>query len=492
MSNLFSILDMGKRTMQAYQSALQTSSQNISSAGDPKYHRQVAVIRPTPGMPYRGPSAFSRAIQLGTGVSLNSITRRRDVFVENQIRQVDQRLGRLESEELGLSRLEVIFNEFSGSSSFNSTLSEFFNAWEALAQEPPNPAFRAELRVKGEALAGDLRSAYEELELIQGGFAEDIQIRIDRVNSLLEQLAEVHRDIGRSKVGPFAAHDLMDLRDSVVSEIADLTDIRVFEDTDGTVSLFLGGVAIIRREEVNKLQVVSKESEGGSIQLSKVVVSRIRRLSDVQIKAGAIGGLLNVQDEIIPDLMKNLDEVAYRLSREINVAHQNGTGLDGESGRSFFQFNLPSGAVVSGTEEVLLEAPVRAAATIALTGDIKTNLNNIAAGQSGARGDNSAANQIVQVRDKLLFADDTLNVFDFYNSSVVTFGGRTQANARQLNSAELIREQLESRYQDISGVSIDEELVDILIAQSVFQAAARLMTTIDGMTDTVINRMAPR
>jgi flagellar hook-associated protein 1 FlgK len=190
--------------------------------------------------------------------------------------------------------------------------------------------------------------------------------------------------------------------------------------------------------------------------------------------------------------MKNLDEVAYRLSREINVAHQNGTGLDGESGRSFFQFNLPSGAVVSGTEEVLLEAPVRAAATIALTGDIKTNLNNIAAGQSGARGDNSAANQIVQVRDKLLFADDTLNVFDFYNSSVVTFGGRTQANARQLNSAELIREQLESRYQDISGVSIDEELVDILIAQSVFQAAARLMTTIDGMTDTVINRMAPR
>ncbi|HIO79629.1 TPA: flagellar hook-associated protein FlgK, partial [Candidatus Poribacteria bacterium] len=311
MSNLFSILDMGKRTMQAYQSALQTSSQNISSAGDPKYHRQVAVIRPTPGMPYRGPSAFSRAIQLGTGVSLNSITRRRDVFVENQIRQVDQRLGRLESEELGLSRLEVIFNEFSGSSSFNSTLSEFFNAWEALAQEPPNPAFRAELRVKGEALAGDLRSAYEELELIQGGFAEDIQIRIDRVNSLLEQLAEVHRDIGRSKVGPFAAHDLMDLRDSVVSEIADLTDIRVFEDTDGTVSLFLGGVAIIRREEVNKLQVVSKESEGGSIQLSKVVVSRIRRLSDVQIKAGAIGGLLNVQDEIIPDLMKNLDEVAY-------------------------------------------------------------------------------------------------------------------------------------------------------------------------------------
>ena len=115
MSNLFSILDMGRRTMQSYQSAIQTSEQNISSAGDPTYHRQVAVIRPTPGMPYRGPSAFSRAIQLGTGVSLTSITRRRDIFVENQIRQVDQRLGRLESEELGLSRLEVVFNEFSGS-----------------------------------------------------------------------------------------------------------------------------------------------------------------------------------------------------------------------------------------------------------------------------------------------------------------------------------------------------------------------------------------
>ena len=98
----------------------------------------------------------------------------------------------------------------------------------------------------------------------------------------------------------------------------------------------------------------------------------------------------------------------------------------------------------------------------------------------------------MQVRDKLLFSDDTLNVFDFYNSSVVTLGGRTQSNARQLKSAELIREQLDSRYQDISGVSIDEELVDVLMAQNVFQAAARLMTTVDGMTDTVINRMAPR
>ena len=110
MSSLFSILDMGRRTMQSYQAAIQTSEQNISSAGDPTYHRQVAVIRPTPGMPYRGPSAFSRAIQLGTGGSLTSITRRRDIFVENQIRQVDQRLGRLESEELGLSRLEILMS----------------------------------------------------------------------------------------------------------------------------------------------------------------------------------------------------------------------------------------------------------------------------------------------------------------------------------------------------------------------------------------------
>ena len=84
------------------------------------------------------------------------------------------------------------------------------------------------MRAYGEALAGDLRSAYEELELIQAGFAEDVQIRVDRVNSLLEQLAEVHEDIGRSKVGPFPAHDLMDLRDGVVSEIADLVDVIVF------------------------------------------------------------------------------------------------------------------------------------------------------------------------------------------------------------------------------------------------------------------------
>merc|ERR1712098_831597 len=135
---------------------------------------------------------------------------------------------------------------------FNNTVSEFFNAWETLAQDPTDSAFRADLRTKAQAVAGDLRGFYTDLEELQPTFAEDIEIRVDRVNSLLRQLSVIHQDIS-SVAEPLEASNLLDLRDELVGEIAQLVDIRVLEQDNGTVMLMLDGNPLIQETEISEL-----------------------------------------------------------------------------------------------------------------------------------------------------------------------------------------------------------------------------------------------
>ena len=503
MSTLFSILEMSRRSMQTHQAAIQTNQQNVSNAGNRAYHRQVPIITTTESIEYRGLSGLGRTIHLGTGSALARLDRKRDLFIETQVRYADQRLNRLEEEQKGIQQMEIIFNSLS-EYNFNNTVSEFFNAWETLAQDPTDSAFRADLRTKAQAVAGDLRGFYTDLEELQPTFAEDIEIRVDRVNSLLRQLSVIHQDIS-SVAEPLEASNLLDLRDELVGEIAQLVDIRVLEQDNGTVMLMLDGNPLIQETEISELQVRPKRPFGGSMDTSvsvserllEVVLNQPGQTSEITIQSGAIAGLLRMQDEIIPTALNNLDRFAYTFARQVNRAHQAGRGLTGSNGVPFFQFNLPDAdATVSyGVEESAppeTAPPARAAATIRMAPEVAGNLNLIATAIGTARGDNQNALAMVSLQDELFFEEKTLAFLDFYNTSVASLGGLSEENERRVNTTQLVRDQLEARWQSVSGVSLDEELVSMMQYQSIFEAAARMMSTIDQMTDTVINRMAPR
>ena len=104
MSTLFSILEMSRRSMQTHQAAIQTNQQNVSNAGNRAYHRQVPIISTTESIEHRGLSGLGRTIHLGTGSALARLDRKRDVFIETQIRYADQRLNQLEEEQKGIQK----------------------------------------------------------------------------------------------------------------------------------------------------------------------------------------------------------------------------------------------------------------------------------------------------------------------------------------------------------------------------------------------------
>merc|ERR1712000_123699 len=172
-------------------------------------------------------------------------------------------------------------------------------AWETLAQDPTDSAFRADLRTKAQAVVGDLRGFYTDLEELQPTFAKDIEIRVDRVNSLLHQLSIIQQDIsGRSE--PLEASNLLDLRDELVGEIAQLVDVRVLEKDNGTVMLMIDGNPLIQETEISELQVRPKKPFGNSMdtstsvseQLVEVVLTQPGQTREITIQSGAIAGLL--------------------------------------------------------------------------------------------------------------------------------------------------------------------------------------------------------
>jgi flagellar hook-associated protein 1 FlgK len=314
----------------------------------------------------------------------------------------------------------------------------------------------------------------------------------------------IHEDIS-SVAEPTEAANLLDLRDELVGEIAQLVDVRVIEQDTGTVMIMLDGNPLIQETEVNELKVIPKKPLDGAMdtttaiseQLVDVVLKQPGQTRDVTIRGGAIAGLLRMQDEIIPQTLKNLDRFAYTFVRQINSVHQSGRGLTGSNGQSLFQFNLPdaNGTVSYGTNETAppeSQPPSRVAATIKMAPEVAGNLNLIATAKGTARGENENALEMVSLQNALFFEEGTLSFTDFYNTSVASLGGLSDENERRVNTTQLVRDQLEARWQSVSGVSLDEELVTMMQYQSIFEAAARMMSTIDQMTDTVINRMAPR
>lgn len=497
----FGALELNKRTLHAQQAALQTSQQNVSNANTPGYHRQRAIMTSTPGMLVSGLAGMGRKALLGTGTQVSQITRIRDYFVDKQVALTKQKLGELTEEQNGLERIEIIFNELTKNVDLNNSMAEFWNSWETLAQDPGNLAFRIDLKGKAVGMAQDLNRLYTELEELQPNFGEDIRIKVSRLNSLTKQLARLNRDILRveAQIAPdfsrVEANELRDQRDLLISKISELTDVKIVNMKNGTVNLYIDGKLIVQDFSAYELEVVPRTEEEVAVPgqvLVDVMISRYSELEDreITIRNGEIGGLLDLQDEIIPHYLERLDELAVTIMREINELHKSGIGLDGSTNTRFFVYT-PGGTTDErdGTDIQSRQDTSRAAATMRVSDEILQDLDKIAAAKTYARGDNSNAQEIAGLRDKLFFAGDALTFDAFYNSVVTSLGSQTEETGRLVQSAEAVLDQLVNKRESISGVSLDEELINMVQFQHVFEAAARITTTVDGMLETVINRM---
>ncbi len=459
MAGLFDGLEMGKRALSTHQLWLNTIGHNISNVNTPGYTRQRVAISTTP--PLEMPIG-----QVGTGVKADEIRSIRDLFLNQQYRQENKTLGQWTAMEKTLSQVEALFSE-PNSDSLGDLLDKFWASWSDLANNPESVAARTALKEQTNLLTSGLHRIYNHLTDLRQSVDNDAALLVQKVNDLSSELASLNQQIARSELGGQNANDLRDRRDYLIDQLSEYVDVNVVEQKNNTVTVMVGALTIV--DGTSSFMLSTQKKGAGLIASSEIVWAGTTK--PIKNLNGQLKGLVDTRDNVIPKYLEYLDNIAESLITGVNALHQTGYGLDGSTGLNFFD-------------------PLNtSAASIQLNAMIDLDINRIAASKDGEVGDNVNALAIADLKNSPQMMRGTASINEFYNSMIGELGVETGKAKNLKTNYELLTEQVENARQSVQGVSLDEEMAQMIKYQHAFDAAARVITTMDQALETVIQGM---
>lgn len=445
------------------QQMLDISAHNIANASTPGYSRQRAQI--TAAAPFSLP-AFNRTGlpgQLGTGVSIVSIDRIRDAFLDTQIAAQVSSGGYWSARENTLNGVESVFPEPSGSG-LGSALSRFWSAWEDVAADPGSTAARTAVLSETSSLAtrfvrdaGQLRSMITDVD-------QQVRGAIDEVNDLATRIAALNGQIQGIVVSGDNANDLEDQRSALIEQLSEIVPVQALRLPDGTVEILISGTDLVDHDQVRPL-VAGTDVSGHAVPTWSS--GGVPDVTD-----GRLAGLLELRDTTLTGYLDNLNQLAKAIADAVNAAHTAGVDAAGNAGLPLFTY-------VAGSE----------AGTLGLNAAVGSNPSLVvSAAVAGTPGDASIAARIADLRTSATFGSGTQTPADAYASFIGRIGTHSRQAAELAGNQALVVGQLQTRRESISGVSLDEEATDVIRFQQAYSASARVITAIDEMLDQLINR----
>lgn len=535
--SIFRLFDIGRSAIFASQTALQVTSHNVANANTPGYSRKEVILSIETPVAIRG--GF-----LGRGVTISDIRRTYDRFIQSQLLTQNQNYGRSAIMENILGQIEQIFNE-AKDTGLESALFDFFNAWNEVATNPEGIPQRTALIEKTKSLITTVKSM--ELSIVNTikHINEDISNTVKQINAIASHIAELNKNIVQIEAGlnREKATDLRDERDRLLNELSNLANISVYEDRNGSVTVTLGMRNLVSEEKVNPLSALKNKDGNFELYLGKFNITSF-------ILRGRLGGLLSVRDYIESNPLHSLRKLVASLNKEINILHRQGYGLDSSTGNDYFNplqissidlspgaditaiitdpssltldeyditfdgtnyyvHNKQTGALVlSGTyvsgnpinfdgievvitgsitpQDQFFISPMRDAITN--LGVAITDPQKIAAASSNTAlpGDNQNALQILSLFDSTLPNLGNTTLIGYLREIVSNVGTMSSAAHYSLGFDRNLLEEIKIRRESVSGVSLDEEAMNLIRFQRAFEAGARIIKVTDELLQTII------
>ena len=463
MGSTFFGLNVAVSGLLAQQRALNTVSHNLANASTPGYSRQrvdlaAALAHPVPALNTAvGPG------QIGTGVVAEQHTRVRDRFADITVRTQAALVGEWGAMASGLRALDTLIDE-PGETGITALLSRYWSSWQGLTTQPDSAASREAVRAAGVGLAeglGDLRA-----RLGQAVDEADARIglQVDRVNELAAQVNQVNQRIAAIAATGQQPNDLRDLRDALVDELSGYASITVTAGADDKLSIAIGAQVLLdgSTDTVNPLAVDSAGAAtvGGA---------------GTTLASGSLRGLVDLRDAVVggpSGYIAQLDTLAGALIASVNGLHAAGVGMDGSTGAPFF----------TGTS----------AADIAVSPAVRASVDAIAAAgtAAGLPGDADTALAIAQLQFLVQpIGASTTTLDGFYQQIVARLGVDADRAYRMEQVQDGVLAAAHARRDSVSGVNMDEEAADMVRFTKSYNAAARMVTAVDEMLETLITRM---
>ncbi|NOZ74637.1 MAG: flagellar hook-associated protein FlgK [FCB group bacterium] len=446
---IIEMANVTRHSLLNYQSALDTTSRNIANMNTEGYkRRRVDMTRYSIG--------FSR---INGGLTENNIVRMRQRFVEDQLYMENERMGQYNMDEQILSRVEGIFGT-GNSNGLTDLMNEFWNGWEDLANNPESQPQRTILRNKGVSIAHWFNRVHGDIKALKTQIREEIQDTVRQTNQYLTQLADLNKNIQLNQ-----DNDMLDQRDIVLGKLSNLLDINIMENSDQSVVVSSGGQILVSRNSAYQLESEVTTTNG----YTQVQIRRSEGNKVLGIETGKLGGQLTNHNQRINSYLADLNTLATSLSSMVNSIHSSGYDLSGNTGTNFFNPDITGAGDFSVSAEILSDSSYIATATT-----------------SGDPGNGDIALSIAALRDNTSMPG-SVTLGEFYTILVGQIGQDVQnADFSKTNQSKVIQS-LENQMEATSGVSIDEEMTNLLQFEQGYQAAAKMVNAIDDFAKTILN-----
>ena len=452
----------------AAQRGLDVSGQNIANVNTAGYTRQRVEQQSVNGAVT--PAIHSVGDGIGSGVDSDAVIRIRDAFLEARAHTEAAATARLTVQSDALSQIEAAYRE-PGDTGIQKMMAEMWAGWSDVSNNPTELAARSQVLERLETLTSGIRTTAASLDQQWTDTRASLGSLVDDANATITSIAKLNGQISLATQSGMPANELSDQRDVLVQTLAWQIGATSSPAQDGSVTVSVGGTTLVTGTSSTGLRLSGAEG------LADVGTKPPRLLTAPGGTAlavdGTAGGQLGVLSRTLPDSRAALDAIASGLARTLNDAHDDGIDLDGAAGGPLLGNGAGSGPVDTGLVDaanitVRVTDPRRVAASTAGP-----------AGAATVNGDNADALFSLSLDPKGVDAG--------YRELIVRLGVSSAVATRDLEVQSVISDRVDAAREGVSGVSLDEEMTNMLSYQHAYGAAARLLTAIDEALNTLIN-----
>ncbi|MEN6372152.1 MAG: flagellar hook-associated protein FlgK [Armatimonadota bacterium] len=452
-------LDIAVSGLRAQQLAMNVTAQNITNAGAEGYHRQEAVT--TAGTPLVGALTLANgsAAQLGTGTLIKTIRRLQSDFIDNQVRSENQLSGSWSYKQNALSQVESILAE-PGDNGLATSFDAFWNSWNDLATSPESSSSKIATVEEGASLAQRINTLCGNLRDLQNQADSNVMTNANEINRLATEIAHLNEQIGKA-AGDTTNQpcDLLDKRDVLLKELSHIINYQTNNTAGADLVISIGGKALVQGDMVSEVGIT--EGANGWSQLSWTDDG-----TTVSITGGEILGQIEARDDLIGGYINTLNNITSKLIDEVNKLYSSGTTPSGSPAGNFF----------IGSD----------ASSIAVDANLVATPTNLTASYTGDSGSNKLAQDIAALANKGVMANGE-SIYGAYTSLVSQIGADSEEAQSRADLHALSLDELSTQTEAVSGVSLDEEMSNMVKFQQAYNATARIFTTIDEMMDTLVS-----
>jgi flagellar hook-associated protein 1 FlgK len=466
MLGLFGTLNLASRSLQTQMTGLEVTGQNLANVNTAGYSRQVAQISTSPDvMTSLGPE--------GTGADATSIQQMVSNLLNGQIQSQGSTSGYWNAQQTGLQLAQNSLGEFLSGSSTSSTsststdstdttgtglstqLNNFFSAFSALSSSDSESNQQAAVGA-AQQLASTFNSLDSQFNGVKTSLNSSLNDDVTSANKLLTDIASLNGEISSAEFSGGNANDLRDSREQDLENLSQLTNITTSTGTNGSVNVTIGGQSLVSGNSVaDTLQTY----DAGNGQL---LVQTATGGVNLTLTGGSMQGTIDARDGTLATMQNSVNTLASTLITQVNAIHDGGYSSSGSTGNTLF----------TGTN----------AATMGVNSALTNNATLLQISSSPTlSGDTSLALQISNLSSAAQSALNNQTFSDSYDSTVDGLGDALNTANTQATDQTTVANMLSTQRSSVSGVSVDEEMTNMMTFQRAYEASAQVVTTVNTM-----------